>query len=109
MEKIGKITEVPPGTMKAFIAGGRSVLVANVGGEFYAIDSVCPREGGYLPNGTLEKNIVTCPVHGGQFDVRTGMAVKNTTDEREEIAESQTKNLMSYRLQVSEENIFIEI
>ena len=105
MEKIGKLTDVPPGTMKSFIAGGRSVLIANVGGEFYAAETMCPRQGCYLPNGTLEKNILTCPVHGAKFDITTGIAVKNVTAGDKNIAES----LISYRLWVNGEDIFIEI
>jgi 3-phenylpropionate/trans-cinnamate dioxygenase ferredoxin subunit/naphthalene 1,2-dioxygenase system ferredoxin subunit len=109
MEKIGKVTEISPGTMKVFIAGGRSILVANVAGELYATDAMCPRSGCYLPNGTLEKNILTCPVHGAKFDITTGIAVKDITAEDKEMAESQAENLISYRLQVNGEDIFIEI
>jgi len=109
MEKIAKVTEISPGTMKAFIAGGRSILVANVAREFYATDAMCPRGGCYLPNGALEKNILTCPVHGAKFDVTTGVAAKNITPEDKQIANGQAENLISYRLQVNGEDIFIEI
>ena len=44
----------------------------NVGGKFYALDGICPHQGGPLGKGSLTGCIVTCPWHGFQFDVTTG-------------------------------------
>ena len=44
----------------------------NVDGTFYALDGVCPHQGGPLGSGEVHNCIVTCPWHGWQFDVRTG-------------------------------------
>ncbi len=77
LEKIGNVSDIPSGTMRGFSPGGRQILVANVGGEFYAIDAVCSHMAGYLPAGRLDGKIVTCPVHGCQYDVTTGEVVKN--------------------------------
>lgn len=48
------------------------VALFNVGGTFYALDGVCPHQGGPLGKGELAGCIVTCPWHGWQFDVKTG-------------------------------------
>jgi nitrite reductase/ring-hydroxylating ferredoxin subunit len=48
------------------------VALFNVGGEFYALDGVCPHQGGPLGKGCLSGPILTCPWHGWQFDVRSG-------------------------------------
>ena len=48
---------------------GRVIALFNVDGTFYALDGVCPHQGGPLGQGTLEGCIVTCPWHGWQFDV----------------------------------------
>jgi nitrite reductase/ring-hydroxylating ferredoxin subunit len=58
--------------------GGRKVLVANVGGEFFAMGARCNHMGGPLDKGTLEGNVVTCPLHGSKWDVRTGLLVRFT-------------------------------
>jgi nitrite reductase (NADH) small subunit len=39
---------------------------------FYALDGICPHQGGPLGRGLLEGCTVTCPWHGWQFDVTTG-------------------------------------
>jgi nitrite reductase/ring-hydroxylating ferredoxin subunit len=46
----------------------------NVGGEFYAINYVCPHMGGPLGEGKLAGFVVSCPWHAWTFDVRTGLA-----------------------------------
>ena len=44
----------------------------NVDGQFFALDGVCPHQGGPLGQGELCGSIVTCPWHGWQFDVEDG-------------------------------------
>lgn len=61
--------------MKLVKVGGEDVLLANIQGKFYAIGNTCTHRGGPLAEGTLEGTVVTCPWHGGQFDLTTGNAV----------------------------------
>ncbi len=70
--KIAVIADCPPGTTLELVAGERIVALFNVEGTFYALDGVCPHQGGPLGQGELAGCIVTCPWHGWQFDVRTG-------------------------------------
>jgi 3-phenylpropionate/trans-cinnamate dioxygenase ferredoxin subunit len=51
---------------------GRSIALANVGGDFYALANVCTHDGGPLGEGTLWGETVECPRHGARFDVKTG-------------------------------------
>ena len=64
--------DLPPGAGGEFVAGGRIIALFNVAGEFYALDGICPHQGGPLGKGSLAGCIVTCPWHGFQFDVTTG-------------------------------------
>jgi nitrite reductase/ring-hydroxylating ferredoxin subunit len=64
--------DLPPGTCGEYVAGERIVALFNVGGQFYALDGICPHQGGPLGKGSLCGAIVTCPWHGFQFDVTTG-------------------------------------
>ncbi len=70
--KVAKVSDIPPGTVKACTVNGRSVAVCNVGGSFYAIDDVCTHDEGPLGEGELDGFEVECPRHGARFDVRTG-------------------------------------
>ena len=54
---------------------GRTVVVANVGGQFFAIDGRCTSDGANLANGDLRGFIVRCPGQGEEFDLRTGKVV----------------------------------
>jgi 3-phenylpropionate/trans-cinnamate dioxygenase ferredoxin subunit len=67
---------------------GRSIGIFNIGGEFFALRNVCPHQGGPLCEGVLSglvapgtpgeyrysgrKEVLRCPWHGWEFDVRTG-------------------------------------
>ncbi len=54
------------------VVGERIVALFNIGGEYFALDGVCPHQGGPLAEGELTGCVVTCPWHSWQFDVRTG-------------------------------------
>lgn len=85
--------ELPPGDRKLIQVGKRSVGVFNVGGEFFALLNVCPHqmaplcEGricGYSPPSEVgeylyvrEGEIIRCPWHGWEFDIKTGRSIFN--------------------------------
>ena len=70
--EVGTVQDCPPGSMIEAVVGEAIVVVANVDGEFYAMDGICAHQGGPLASGTLEGCKLTCPWHGWQYDVRTG-------------------------------------
>ncbi len=72
-----KLTDVPSGTIREVQVEGKAVALANVDGQFHAIDGVCIHRGGPLGDGVLEGAVVTCPWHGWQYDVRTGRVGQN--------------------------------
>jgi len=74
-EKLCRLSDVKPGTMKKFEFKGKEILVSNIGGKFYAINNKCTHRNGDLSAGKLEGTIVTCPKHGSKFDVTNGKVV----------------------------------
>jgi nitrite reductase/ring-hydroxylating ferredoxin subunit len=70
--RIASVEEVPPGSGKECVAAGRIIALFNVDGEFHAIDGICAHAGGPVGDGALNDNIVTCPWHGWQYDVKSG-------------------------------------
>ena len=68
-----KVDELPDGTVRELMVEGKAVAIANIGGKFYAINNTCLHRGGPLGQGLLEGKVVTCPWHGWQFDIKTGM------------------------------------
>lgn len=85
--------ELPPGARKILTIGRRSIGVFNVKGEYFALLNVCPHqlaplcEGrvcGYSPPSAVgefryerEGEIVRCPWHGWEFDLKTGRSIFN--------------------------------
>ena len=52
--------------------GDEPVLLARLDGEFYAIGEECTHDGGPLSQGWVEDGQVECPLHGAQFDLKSG-------------------------------------
>jgi len=73
--KVGQVSDFPDGSLKKVVFSGEDVLVACLGGKFYAISNSCTHRGGPLNEGELEDGNVVCPWHGGQFNVATGKVV----------------------------------
>lgn len=67
--KVGSIPENRGGT---FVVGGRLVAVFNSGGEYFAIDDICPHMGASLGAGEVCDGVVTCPWHAWRFSVCDG-------------------------------------
>ncbi len=95
---LAKVSDCPPGTGLELVAGDRIVALFNVAGQFFALDGVCPHQGGPLGKGLLAGCVLTCPWHGWQFDVRTGVSLLNARIAQERFA-----------LRVEGEQILIEL
>ena len=74
--EVSKTSELKDGTMKDVSVNGREILLAKVGDKYYAADNRCPHMRGKLSQGKLEGFVVTCPLHGSQFDLRDGQVVR---------------------------------
>jgi len=75
--KVAKVSEMPPGAAREFHANGYVIALFNVDGQFHALDNTCLHRGGPLGQGALEGDIVTCPWHGWQYNVKSGESVFN--------------------------------
>jgi len=75
--KVATLAELQPGSGKPVEVNGKAIALFNVGGEVFAIDNTCLHQGGPLGEGTLEGEVVTCPWHMWEYNVRTGEFVAN--------------------------------
>jgi len=85
---VARVAELPAGSRRLVTIRGREVVVFNVEGEFFALLDRCPHQGGSLSQGKLtglvearapgdirysrRGEIIRCPWHGWEFDLRTG-------------------------------------
>ena len=67
-----RVADIPPGSCKTGWVGDKEVAIFNVDGTLYATQAHCTHASGPLCEGALWGEIVTCPWHGSEFNVRTG-------------------------------------
>ena len=104
--KIAETDMIAPGEKKDFPLNGKTVLLANVDGAFYALNNKCPHMGGSLTDGTLEGATITCPRHGAKFDVRTG---KNLNSAKIAFVQMKVDDAGSFPVKVEGKDILVEI
>jgi len=72
--RVCALAEVPSANKLMLVqAGGQDICLANVAGELYAVDNVCPHRQGPLHEGWIEEGQVVCPWHGWSFDPLSGV------------------------------------
>jgi 3-phenylpropionate/trans-cinnamate dioxygenase ferredoxin subunit len=98
--------------MRAVSATGREILLARVGDKYYAVDNRCPHAKGDLSQGKLEGTVVTCPVHGSQFDISNGRVVrwlKGGLMSKVSSALKMSKDLTVYNVKVENGRVLVEV
>ena len=70
---VARVEDIPRGAVANVRAGEEEIAIANVDDEFYATQGHCLHLQGPLGDGELEGPVLTCPWHGWQYDVRTGL------------------------------------
>jgi nitrite reductase (NADH) small subunit len=76
-QTVCKVGEVPEGEGKTVQVGNKLVALFCVGGQYHAIDDVCPHMGASLAGGFVEGGIVTCPWHAWRFRLGDGAWADN--------------------------------
>ena len=72
---VARTSELAPGEMKRVLVERERVLLANVDGDYYALNDWCGHQKAALSKGKLEGSVVECPLHFACFDVTTGKAL----------------------------------
>ncbi|MFQ6058149.1 MAG: Rieske (2Fe-2S) protein [Anaerolineae bacterium] len=96
---VADTVEIAPGQRMLVELDGHQIALFNVGGEYYAISNSCTHRGGPLIEGSLGGEVVTCPWHGGQFNIKTG----------EVLAQPPTQPVTTYQVKVEGSDIKIAL
>jgi 3-phenylpropionate/trans-cinnamate dioxygenase ferredoxin component len=67
--------------------------------EWFATDGLCSHENVYLAGGLVMDHLIECPKHNGQFDYRTGAAVRAPV----------CVDLKTYRVKVEGDRVLVEV
>lgn len=74
--KLCDLDQLEEGKMLYVEILGCDYIVVKKADDVYALDGTCTHDWARLDDGTLNGEIVTCPVGGGQFNIKTGEVVK---------------------------------
>ncbi len=110
---VAKKDELQDGAMKAVNAAGHELLLARVGDNYYAAEKRCPHLGGDLSQGNLAGTIVTCPLHGSQFDLTNGQVIRwtNFTGFAAKLGKliKSPRPLTTYKIKIEGDRVLAEI
>jgi 3-phenylpropionate/trans-cinnamate dioxygenase ferredoxin component len=80
--------------------GGRTYAIyRSPDDKFYATDGLCTHENVHLAGGLVMDHLIECPKHNGQFDYRTGEAMRAPV----------CVNLRTYKVKVEGDRVFVEV
>jgi anthranilate 1,2-dioxygenase large subunit len=77
---------------------GTPVALYNLRGEIFATHGICTHALALLSEGWVEDGKIECPLHQGQFDIRTGKA----------LCAPLTQDLRTYAVKLEGDNIFVD-
>lgn len=112
---VAQANEIQPGQHKVVMAERWEIGIFNIRGEYYALRNYCPHQGAPLCRGAVHGTtlpsqvhqfiygrageIVLCPWHGWEFDIRTGRSLVDPDKVR----------TRSYPVIVENGTIFVEL
>ena len=97
--KVLKLSEITENTSKLGEIEDKKIAVFNVDGEIYAIDDTCSHAEASLSEGEVFDCLVECPLHGAEFDLKTGEAKTLPA----------TQPVVSYKTDVDDEYLYLEV
>ncbi len=98
-KKLGTMDSVAVGSGREFTVDGVNVAVFNVNGRFYATEARCRHQEGPLSEGKLKGEIIECPWHFWNYNVRTGKLLDYMKDVK----------LNTYAVQVKGNDLYIDV
>lgn len=95
--KVATTSDLDEDEAMQVVVEGKELALINLGGELFALDDICTHAYASMSDGYIEGNCIECPLHGAQFDVRTGKAETPPA----------TEDLVSYQVKVEGGDVFI--
>lgn len=97
--KAASVAELPEGGLKSLEVDGELICLAKIDGSICAFTDNCTHISGPLSEGGLDGEVVTCPWHGAQFNVRTGEVVRGPA----------RQPLVTYPVKVEGDSILVQL
>ena len=97
--KAVRAADLAPGTGTVVELNGVRIAIFNVDGAFYAMNDTCTHASGPLSEGELDGTVVTCPLHGATFDVKTGAV----------LGPPASDGVRSYEVKIEGEEVLVKV
>ncbi len=97
---VANVGDFANGEVRGIDLDGRLVALYRLDdGSFFATDDICTHEYARLSEGWLEGDVIECPLHAGQFNVRDGAA----------LCAPVTRKLDCFVVRVSDEKLWLNL
>lgn len=97
--KVAQVSDLEDGELLGFEVDGEPICLARVDGDVYAFTDNCTHIGGPLNEGELDGEVLTCPWHGAQFNVRTGKVLRGPA----------RQDIQTYAVRVDNDDILVSL
>ena len=97
--RVADVGDCPPGSLLEIEAGQERMVLANLDGDFYALQNRCSHQDLPLSDGELDGDQLECLYHGARFDVCTGRAM----------ALPAIKPVETYAVELRGQEIYVQI
>jgi len=96
--KVASLSEVPDGSVLEVMVGQQPYAICRTGGGVFALNGVCPHQGGPLGQGQLHDGHVVCPYHLWEFDCRSGVYDLDSA-----------RRVATYNVKIEDGEIFLQV
>ena len=110
-QKLALVNEVPAGGTKYVCVRNTPVVLANWEGRIYALYGLCPHQNNPLEGAILWDNLIDCPFHHFQYDVKTGENYfpQNVYPQDYPELQEQLRPLKTYPVEVRDREVWVDL
>lgn len=99
LHRVASTSDLAEDEAMQVLVDGKEIAIINLGGEFFALDDICTHAYASMADGYVEGDCIECPLHGAQFNIRTGKAESPPA----------TEDLASYEVRIDGDDILVAI
>ena len=98
-QRAASLSSIREGAVIGADIGGTPIALYNLGGTIYATHGICTHALALLSEGWVEDGKIECPLHQGQFDIRTGKA----------LCSPLTEDLRTFAVKLEGDDILVDL
>lgn len=98
-QRVSSLSSIPDDGVTGVKLDGAAIALYKLDGQVYATHGICTHALALLAEGFVEDGKVECPLHQGQFDIRTGKALCSPV----------TENLRTYAVRIDGDDVLVDL